>query len=45
VFVGGSPSIAVALVFLAVHLVLAVLVLARPVERALDRLVTRLALE
>lgn len=45
VFVGGSPTIPVAIVFMAVHLVLAGLVLTRPVERWLDRLATRFRLQ
>ncbi|GGT00665.1 hypothetical protein ACFFV7_31355 [Nonomuraea spiralis] len=39
VFVGGPPSVAVAVIFCVVHFVLAGIVLALPVRRWLDRLV------
>ena len=41
VFVGGPPSAATAVVFLAVHLVLAGVVLALPLGRSVDRAVAR----
>jgi hypothetical protein len=44
VFVGGSPSIPVAVTFLAIHLILAGLLLTRPVERWLDRALGHLSL-
>lgn len=41
VFTGGPPSVPVAVVFLAVHLVLAAAVVAAPVERWVDRRLAR----
>lgn len=41
VFVGGNPTIPVAVTFMLVHLLVAGLILTRPVERWLDRLLAR----